>query len=532
MHEKMYAEPVPKSNINFNPEPAVKLINAFQTPYDNAVAAARTCYSPKVIYAEDVNKDEAGRMRRDAIARSIYLAGHPTTLQHATFQFVIEKVSRHCIWSFLHSHPFYNSEQVSQRYVTVSPENFATPNLPDEKAQAIYAGAIHRLMDAYVKLQELLRPTVETEFKKIFLHRNLQEKRWQNSLKKRCQEIARYVLPVATHAHLYHTITGITLLRYLRLCEFFDAPAEQKLLVGKMVSEVRKIDPDFLKNVEDSIPIEQTSEYKFFESRKNGAHGSAEFVREFDDSLGGLTSKLADYKVNAETVMSDAVRHTLGLLRAELTDDEAIDLALNPLKNDYLSETMNLNHHSKLSRALTHPHFTFRKKLSHTADSQDQRHRTVPGSRPVLARHFSGKPDYITPQLIAMTPSANALYAETFETLWKNMADLLNTGADLESALYLLPNAFPIRFEESGTLLDFHHKWVHRLCYTAQEEIWKNSVEEVTQVAAVFPRIARHLRAPCALRSLAARKPFCPEGDRFCGVPVWKMGLEGYKRTI
>jgi hypothetical protein len=35
-------------------------------------------------------------------------------------------------------------------------------------------------------------------------------------------------------------------------------------------------------------------------------------------------------------------------------------------------------------RALQHANYTFAKKISHTADSQDQRHRMVPGSRPLL----------------------------------------------------------------------------------------------------------------------------------------------------
>src|SRR3989338_1547951 len=90
-----------------SPEPGVLLENAFQNPYDNAVATARTCYSSKVVHADDVSKDEAARARRDAIAQSTYKAGHHTTLQHATFQFALDKVSRQAIWSFLHSHPFY-----------------------------------------------------------------------------------------------------------------------------------------------------------------------------------------------------------------------------------------------------------------------------------------------------------------------------------------------------------------------------------------------------------------------------------------
>ena len=91
-----------------NPKPIVRLENYFQEPYNLAVATARTCYSSKVISPGDVNKDDKSREQRDRIAESIYKAGHHTTIQHPTFQFVLEKVSRQFIWSFLHSHPFYN----------------------------------------------------------------------------------------------------------------------------------------------------------------------------------------------------------------------------------------------------------------------------------------------------------------------------------------------------------------------------------------------------------------------------------------
>ena len=179
------------------------------------------------------------------------------------------------------------------------------------------------------------------------------------------------------------------------------------------------------------------------------------------------------------------------------------------------------------------PHFTFKKKISHTADSQDQRHRMVPGSRPILACQFvSGRPDYITPALIKACPEAEALYVETMARTWMAIEDLLNAGVPQEHALYLLPNAFPIRFEESGDLLHFHHKWVQRLCYTAQEEIWNTSRDEVQQVEAKFPELGRYLRAPCWVRSQAHESPFCPEGDRFCGVAVWRLPLEQYQRLI
>jgi hypothetical protein len=98
--------------------------------------------------------------------------------------------------------------------------------------------------------------------------------------------------------------------------------------------------------------------------------------------------------------------------------------------------------------------------------------------------------------------------------------------------MYLLPNAFPIRFEESGDLLHFHHKWAQRLCYTAQEEIWNACRDEVLQVSERFPEIGKYIQAPCWVRAQGGAKPLCPEGDRFCGVPVWRMPVKQYQRLI
>ena len=521
-------------HVTMTPEPVVRLEHYFQEPYNLAIATARTCYSSTVISPEDVGKDEKSREQRDRIAESIYKAGHHTTIQHPTFQFVLEKVSRQFIWSFLHAHQFYNSEQVSQRYVEVKPENFTVPPL-DEAARPIYLDTCRLQMDAYHRLSELVEPVVVREYRRLFPSRSVEEKRWASAIKKRCQEVGRYILPVATHAHLYHTISGLTLNRYWRLCQQFDSPLEQRLVVQRMVEEVSRIDPAFMALADEPIPLEETVEYRVFEqfhgSRRNGA--TAKFLDEFDQALGPLTSKLTDYKVHAEETMAQAVRSMLGLTADQLADPAAIDLVLDPAQNRYLADSLTLTTMSKLSRAMVHPHFTFKKKLSHTADSQDQRHRMVPGSRPILACQFiNGRPDYILPPLIHASPEAQALYVETMARIWIAIDKLLNLGVPHEYALYLLPNAFPIRFEESGDLLHFHHKWTQRLCYTAQEEIWNACRQEVQQVQERFPRIGQYVRAPCWVRSMAGVKPFCPEGDRFCGVPAWKLPLESYERLI
>jgi len=47
------------------------------------------------------------------------------------FSFVLDKVSRQLIWSFAAQPSFLQSEQVSQRYVEMKPENFTTPGLQE-----------------------------------------------------------------------------------------------------------------------------------------------------------------------------------------------------------------------------------------------------------------------------------------------------------------------------------------------------------------------------------------------------------------
>jgi hypothetical protein len=69
-----------------------------------------------------------------------------------------------------------------------------------------------------------------------------------------------------------------------------------------------------------------------------------------------------------------------------------------------------------------------------------------------------------------------------------------------------------------------------RSCYNAQEEIFRATVDEIQQVKATFPVIGEHLKAPCYVRLRAGMKPYCPEGDHFCGVPVWKQDISQYER--
>ena len=514
-----------------SPPPRVRLVHAFERPFENVVATARTCYSAKGIVTED--QASAKPERRDALAKSIYAAGHHTTFQHAHFQFALENVSRQFLWSFLHSHPFYNSEQVSQRYVEVKGGNYAVPPMGPAERDLFERTALSQ-QAAYEELTRLLTPLAAERYFGIFPGRTRGDgrKRFAGAIQKRAQEIARYVLPVATFAYLYHTVSGITLFRYWRLCESFDAPTEQREVVGLMVEEVLRHDPLYEAVLQDPLPLEETPEYAVFQSLASARPVDGEFRREFDRELAGRVSRLVDWKANNEEILASSVREILGLARAALSDDEAIRLVLDPSKNRLLGETLTLTTHGKLSRALFHPSYTFRKKLSHTADSQDQRHRMTPASRPALPAYLSEEPDYIVPMLVADVPEAADLYQETMRQTWDAINELRSRGVADEYAAYLLPNAVALRFTESADLLNLHHKFAMRLCYNAQEEIWRASLDEALQIREVNPRIGPWLLPPCTLRHLAEVRPVCPEGDRFCGVVVWKQDATHYVRSL
>ena len=133
--------------------PRVTLRHAAARPYDAAIAAARTCYSPRVI-----GSDEVTPQQRETIGPLTFEGGHHTVFQHAHFEFGLENVSRQFVWSFLHSHPFYNSEQSSQRFVRLDEVRALVPeSLGRRSARSVYEAAIESAWESYRRLTALLQ---------------------------------------------------------------------------------------------------------------------------------------------------------------------------------------------------------------------------------------------------------------------------------------------------------------------------------------------------------------------------------------
>ena len=498
--------------------PRVTLRNAFSHPFDSAIAAARTCYSSRLIAPEEITDKQ-----RLNIGAATFYSGHHTVYQHAHFEFGLENISRQFVWSFLHAHPFYNSEQQSQRYVRMERAQAYVPAVSlffDEGSREIYEAAVARAWGYYRELSTLLVGDARTILSDIWhigpMSHPKRIQKIERSAEKRAIEIARYVLPVAAFTTMVHTLSGIVLHRLWRMCSASDTPSEARAVIGEMVALVRQQDPQFFDRF-GTTPLEELPEWKDISPAQQD--GDA-FVREFDTTLQGKTSRLLDYSQNAAHVMAASYRAVVGMPEAACSDEEAIDRLLNPARNLYRLETLNIGVHAPLMRALQHATYTFAKKISHTADSQDQRHRMVPGSRPLLTLADTREPDYITPMLLQENPRAKEVYERAMIDAWTAKNQLLDRGVPPEIALYLLPNAKSIRLVETGSLLHLLHKWTMRTCFNAQEEIYNASMDEIAQVREVHPELSRYIGPPCHLRA-GITTPICTEGSHFCGIKVW-----------
>jgi thymidylate synthase ThyX len=520
---RMFESPVRGELVESAP-PRVTLRNAWAHPFDSAIAAARTCYAPRLIGPEEITEKQ-----RLNVGAATYYSGHHTVYQHAHFEFGLENISRHFVWSFLHAHPFYNSEQQSQRYVRLDRAQAYVPPESlffDPASRTIYEQSIARAWSYYRELSAILVRDAREILRDIWhvsaMSHPKRVQKIERSAEKRAIEIARYVLPLAAFTTMVHTVSGIVLHRLWRMSAASDTPSEARAVIGEMVAQVRAIDAQFFDRF-GTEPLGEMPEWAAHLAAQNGTLGGGQgqaLAQEFDAKLDGKTSKLVDYSPNAPRVVADAYRAVVGQTEAQCPDAQALERLLNPARNLYRLETLNVGVHAPAMRALQHANYTFAKKISHTADSQDQRHRMVPGSRPLLTLADTRQPDYITPMLVENNRRAQEIYQRAMRDAWTAKNQLLDRGVPAEIALYVLPNAKCIRLVESGSLLHLLHKWTMRTCFNAQEEIYQASLDEIAQFREVHPQLARYVGPPCHLRA-GITTPICTEGAHFCGVKVW-----------
>jgi len=493
--------------------------------------AAKTCYSPNLLTPLDyVTRSAKHRASVLAVAESTRLSGHHSTREHTHYVFGIRNLSRRTIYR-LHSQPNHTSDQESQRYVTMAAEGLVLPRVFDNpEANLLIETAAGELFTGYEQLTAHLFPIVRQLYLKRFPGKS--GPKWAKDVdiqaRNRSQEIGRYLLPLSMGANLYHSINELTLIRLAKLTQANPLDPEMYALVKGMIDAVAAYDPTILEEIGEATQISNTPDYNFNLRQQTDPYLAAD---EFDSTLGGLPIRLDQDLGNLDARLADAVRLTIGASRQALPDAEAIALVLDPKQNPLLASVNGEMVIHQLSRTLNQVGFSGSVSLSHVIDSQLQRHRGISHTQPLQLPIPRLEQDIVIPGLVLANNEALELYlqiqAKNIDYM-KQLAQMRNVGETTLS--YLHTNATRIRKRIYAPLGALHHFLRLRTCLNAQEENYRIAVALTQQLFQIAPDIATHFDkpAPCGVRVRAGITPICPEGDHYCGIPVWKRTIDNY----
>jgi thymidylate synthase (FAD) len=191
---------------------------------DRAVAVAgRLCYAP--VSAADL-KDEMSDEDVAKLVRILVRSGHHSALEHASFTFAVDGVSRACTHQLVR-HRLASYNQQSQRYVRFGEaDSFIVPPsiAANAEAQLVFLDAMEQARVAYGRLVDL----------------GLAEGRSKESV----QEDARFVLPNAAETKIVVTMNARELRHFFQVRCCRRAQWEINALAWQMRGMVRELSPN------------------------------------------------------------------------------------------------------------------------------------------------------------------------------------------------------------------------------------------------------------------------------------------------
>lgn len=255
----------------------VKLITHTPEPEKIIATAAKLCYSNSEI---DTLMDGLTPEKVTSFVEMLSSIGHDSPIEHVTFTFGIEEVSR----SFLAEmtrHRMASFSVQSQRYVEVTDFKFVTPPeiANDEKASEIYLKQMDSAIESYKQLVEILK----AKHYKTFIDEGYNEKDAKFKAQKKAIEDARFVLPNAANTKMVVTMNARSLMNFFRLRCCNRAQWEIRAVATEMLRICSEIAPTLFKNAgpscvytgicpEGKMTCGKMSEVvKFYEDLKNGS---------------------------------------------------------------------------------------------------------------------------------------------------------------------------------------------------------------------------------------------------------------------
>ena len=206
------------------------------TPHgDELIAqAAKLCYSQAGL--EDI-KEKSSPEEVSRFVKMLAGIGHMSPMEHVSFTFYVEGISRACSHQLVR-HRLASYSQQSQRYVRLDQFDYIIPPAIEKnpKAKEIFEASMDRDQKAY---EALVQELVDQELKKG----PVSEKE-RKSIEKRAIEDARYVFPNACETKIILTMNVRTLLHFfsLRCCN--RAQWEIRAMATQMLKEVKKVYPE------------------------------------------------------------------------------------------------------------------------------------------------------------------------------------------------------------------------------------------------------------------------------------------------
>ena len=171
--------------------PSVKLLSYTPNPEKTVAAAARLCYSNS---GADKLFDGMTDEKASSYVAMLEKLGHESPLEHASFTFTIEGVSR-AFLAQMTRHRIASYSVQSQRYVRRGSFDFIVPpNMSsDEEALAEYNKIMDSCAESYQKITEILQ---KKEAARLVSEGKSEEEAWK-AAEKTAIEDARFVLPNA-----------------------------------------------------------------------------------------------------------------------------------------------------------------------------------------------------------------------------------------------------------------------------------------------------------------------------------------------
>lgn len=205
-------------------------------------AAAKLCYSPSTI---DHIMDGLTEEKTASFVNMLAELGHESVIEHASFTFAVEGVSRSLL-AQITRHRMASFSVQSQRYVSEKNFEYVIPPEIEAIAQAKqeFIHAMEQAGKSYDKLSEILKEAHKQEY----ISDGYDEKAASSKAQKQANEDARFVLPNACTTKMIFTMNARSLMNFfsIRCCN--RAQWEIRSLAFEMYKLVFAVAPHIFAN--------------------------------------------------------------------------------------------------------------------------------------------------------------------------------------------------------------------------------------------------------------------------------------------